>query len=118
MSFSDWFVDRHTKFLETELADIHARHTAEIQRYREENKSLRDDIDRLRLFLHPGLAAVTLPHEQEKETPFEKSAVPSGTPWQKVMAREIEADRIRWEAAEAQKKKDAQANSVPEEAAK
>lgn len=90
------FVSKHTLLLEADLAYE-----------RTLNEKLRDDIDRLRLFLTPGLQRVDLhPDTTPASADPKMDPVVSGTPWQRVKARELAEDDARWREREARKKRD------------
>lgn len=115
MSWRDIFVSRHTKWLEDELTDLKLRHAAELAAVRSSfqkqledaithNQRLRDELERTRMFLQPGIAHTELPHEQENEsTPTAKEdfKLPAGTRWASVLEAEIEKERKRGLAQEA-----------------
>lgn len=73
-----------------ELAETKKTHAAELFRVIEENQRLREDAKRLQLLVIPALKNIEL--EPDKTPPPSPSeAVFAGTPWQRVLAREIAA---------------------------
>lgn len=71
-----------------ELAEVKKSHAAELNRVIEENQRLREDAKRLQLLVIPALKNVEL--EPDKTPPPSPSQAYVGTPWQRVLAREIE----------------------------
>lgn len=137
MSWRDWFTSRHTQFLELQLRDTIIRYERELNEQRilhgreidslarvytelknahaqqvsyviQENAKLRDDLDRTRLFLTPALQSVQL--RQDDSQPPPPSEVPTGTPWQRVLARELKAQE---EQDKFRKETTASVNGVP-----
>lgn len=105
--WSNLFVSRHVLFLEAEFKKLQDVHAHELAYERGLNQSLRDDIDRLRVFLNPSLQAINLhPDTTPASADRDMKEVPRGTPWQQIRAREIEADAIRWKEREDRKKRD------------
>jgi len=93
---SDLFTSRHTTWLESEyhglkqqIVDLKKMHAEEMACAIKERESLRDELQRTRLLISPGLQAVSLPHEQEEPAPVVSGY--AGTPWQRVLQREIAA---------------------------
>jgi hypothetical protein len=73
-----------------ELAETKKTHAAELNRVIEENQRLREDAKRLQLLVIPALKNVEL--EPDKTPPPSPSeAIFAGTPWQRILAREIAA---------------------------
>lgn len=72
-----------------ELAEVKKSHAAELNRVIEENQRLREDAKRLQLLVIPALKNIEL--EPDKTPPPSPSEVFAGTPWQRVLAREIAA---------------------------
>lgn len=73
-----------------ERTELKKAHADELNRVIEENQKLRDDIDRLRLLVTPALQNVELPKERSSAPP-PPSETFTGTPWQRVLQREIAA---------------------------
>jgi hypothetical protein len=73
----------------TGYAEMKTAHARELNRVIDENRKLQDDMDRLRLLLTPALQNVELP--KERTAPPPPSEVITGTPWQRVLQREIAA---------------------------
>lgn len=101
------FRSHHTQWLEQEYADLKTRHDRELTELRKsfqeqlkdvtvDRDRLRDELQRTRILLSPGLQGVALPHEQDDEPP-PVATTPTGTPWQRVKARmwEEELARVR-----------------------
>src|SRR5262245_53596178 len=67
------------------------------------NQNLRDELQRTRILLSPGLQAVHLPQEHDESTPpkdlFE---IPTGTSWQRTLARETKEEWERGRKATAE----------------
>jgi len=92
-----WFVSRHTRWLEKEVERLHAEiaerektHAEEMSRAITSNDRLRDELQRTRILLTPGIANVALPHEYDAQTPDESLnvfEVPTGTPWMRLQAK-------------------------------
>lgn len=82
--------ERHDALVER----LQSAHASELNRVIEENQKLRDELDRTRLFLNPALQHVQLNSEQDNSTPpSPEEIIPTGTPWQRIMAREIQAQK-------------------------
>jgi hypothetical protein len=110
MSWRDFFVSRHTLWLEgqvrelkQQVLDLQKVHAEELSRVITHNERLQDELARTRIVLTPDLQRVHLPHEHEDETPPPAPKTPVGTPWQRVQAREIEEEDKRWAAKQAAK---------------
>jgi hypothetical protein len=73
-----------------ERVELKKAHADELNRVIEENQKLRDDNERLRLLVTPALQTVELPKERSAPPP-PSSEVFTGTPWQRVLQREIAA---------------------------
>lgn len=84
----------------TTLAAVNKAHAAELSRVIEENARLRDDLERVRLYLTPALQSVSLPKEERDATPPTPSGY-AGTPWQRIIQREMESWNTRAKAADA-----------------
>lgn len=74
-----------------ERTELKSAHAAELNRVIEENQKLRDDMDRLRLLITPALQNVELPKERSATPPPPRTETLIGTPWQRVLQREIAA---------------------------
>jgi hypothetical protein len=94
------FTSRHTLWLEKEIEDLKHRHEKEIEDLKkthaeqvlhaiEENRSLRDELERTRIVLTPALQSAVLPKERDNLAPPSppKEMIPRGTPWQRVQAQ-------------------------------
>jgi hypothetical protein len=97
---SDWFVSRHTKFLEAELvrlrsevADLKKTHAEELSRAISDVQYHRDEIERLRRFLFPGMAQ-SYDTVREASSPAAPELVPDKfaglTPFQRLAAKDLE----------------------------
>jgi hypothetical protein len=73
-----------------ELAEVKKAHAVELFRVIEENQRLRDDAKRLQLLAIPALKNVEL-EPDKTPPPSPQEGVYLGTPWQRVLARELEA---------------------------
>ena len=105
MSWRDWFKSAHTVWLEREIEQLKKAHAQELSYVRTDNDKLRDELQRTRMLITPGLQGISLPHE-EHDAPPEVSNVPTGTPWQRIKARmwDEELARVRKEAEAAKEK--------------
>jgi hypothetical protein len=99
MSLRDFFTSRHTLWLEQEFEETKGRHLSamktlreqhefELQYARSETERLQREIDRLRLYLTPALAANQQTSDESTLSTSGKT-IYTGTPWQRVLAREI-----------------------------
>jgi hypothetical protein len=139
MSFRDWFVGHHTKWLETELekrerdhrmhleflrlelataeirhatelADVKKTHAEELSRVIDTNAWLKDEIERLRTFLIPTMQPSydRVRAANTDEPPPKISPEDQGTPWQRLVQRDLAeqdlqiAEEKRRRAAEAE----------------
>jgi hypothetical protein len=95
---SNFFRSRHEIWLEREVERLRAErvqeleriekaHAAELSRAIEENRSLRDELERTRIVLTPALQSVTLPKERDNTPPPLPEKIITGTPWQRVQAK-------------------------------
>lgn len=111
-----WFVSRHTRWLEKEVERLHAEiaeikkaHAEELTHANVSTDRLRDELQRTRILLSPGLANVALPHEYDSQLPDENLNVfeiPTGTPWMRLQAlyrKEQAAEAAKEKAAAALK---------------
>jgi hypothetical protein len=122
MSWTDFFRSRYVRFLEQELAAVrkkHAEETATLKNTHAEelNRCINEanrgwaEADRLRLFLVPGLpAANRVTESADKEPPVAEQGE-TGTPWQRIMQREMKRQEL--EAAAEEAKRRAQAFPTP-----
>lgn len=72
-----------------ERSDLKKAHAQELSRVIEDNQKLHDDLDRTRLFLTPALQSVSLGTEADRSSPPTPENVPTGTPWQRILNREM-----------------------------
>ena len=107
MKLFELFTSRHTRWLEDEIKQERIQHAAEIESLKKvhaeqvsyaitECERLRSEIGRLRLYLEPSLEA-----EQPGQSKEKSGAEPppiGGTPWMRVLAREIRAQEENWQA--------------------
>jgi len=104
--WTDFFTSRHTRWLEAEIADLKQRHAAQIEELkiahaRELGRAITEAIramgeaDRLRLYLTPELRTIGQ-SEPETISGARKEHVFTGTPWQRVLAREIAKQDADW----------------------
>jgi len=94
-----WFRSHHVEWLEEQFEKLKADHAQQITELKkahaetlshviEENHVLRDEAQRIRLYLTPALQSVQL--ESDKSAPPAPSQETyTGTPWQRILAREI-----------------------------
>ena len=83
-----WPWDQHISWLHKQIEDERTAHVAERERILAENKRLQDECERLRLALgQPSRMAET----PEVIKPPDPDALPvfTGTPWERVRAREV-----------------------------
>lgn len=73
-----------------ERIELKKAHADELNHVIEENQKRRDDNERLRLLVTPALQNVELPKERSAPPPPSKEVF-TGTPWQRVLQREIAA---------------------------
>lgn len=73
-----------------ERVELKKAHADELNRAIEECQKLRDDNERLRLLVTPALQNVELPKERSAPQPPSKEVF-TGTPWQRILQREIAA---------------------------
>jgi len=73
-----------------ERTELKKAHASELSRVITESEKLKDDMDRLRLLVTPALQNVELPKERTGPPSFDKEVI-SGTPWQRILHREIAA---------------------------
>jgi hypothetical protein len=144
MSFRDWFVGRHAKWLEiefekrerdyrmqveymrlelataetrhaTEFADIKKTHAEELSRVIDSNAWLKDEIERLRTFLIPTMQPSydRVRAANTDEAPPKISQEDQGTPWQRLVQRDLaEQDR---QIAEEKRRRTAEAEAAKAE---
>ncbi len=117
MNWANFFTSRHTLFLERELTDIKARHDKELVRYREENQSLRDELERTRMLLSPALQSVTLHPEPEPRRDPNAPPEFGGSPFQRMQARAAWEIAQRLKMDEAQRKRDLESGKIAPEGA-
>lgn len=107
MNWRNLFLSRHTLWLEEECQRLREDHLRQVEDLKksyasqlsyviEENQKLKDDMDRLRLLLTPALQNVELPKERSTLPPAPDFETVTGTPWDRIRAREIAADEARW----------------------
>ena len=83
-----WPWDQHITWLHKQIEDERTAHAAERDRILGENKRLQDECERLRLALgQPSRMAEVI----ETPKPVDPDALPvfTGTPWERVKAREL-----------------------------
>lgn len=96
--------DQKTDFAER-VAELKSAHAAELNRVIEERDRLRDDLDRTRLFLNPGLANVNTSRTPDTSGPPVPENVPVGGAWSRVLAREMKKQQDDAIAEEAERKR-------------
>ena len=96
--------DQKTDFAER-VAELKSAHAAELNRVIEERDRLRDDLDRTRLFLNPGLANVSTSRTPDTSGPPVPENVPVGGAWSRVLAREMKAQEEAAKTEEAERKR-------------
>ena len=103
-------------FLEAEIKKLREVHASELAYERQLNEKLRDDLDRVRLFITPSLQQINLhPDTAPASEEPKKEVAPTGTPWQRVRARMIEEENARWKLQEEQKKRDRESGKTKPE---
>ena len=112
MHIREWFVSRHTRFVEAELAalklelarvrseererldDLKKTHAEELSRAISDVAYHRDEVERLRRFLLPGMAPA-YDVVREASSPSAPELVPDKyaglTPFQRMQAKDLEA---------------------------
>lgn len=104
---SELFTSRHVRWLEAEIEDLKRRHdiqiavlksahTEELNRAITDADRLRGEVTRLRLYLIPPIAEDRQPESEQKSGTA--ALVFTGTPWQRVLAREVAAQDQDWNA--------------------
>jgi hypothetical protein len=83
-----------------QITDLKKAHADELNRAIEECARLRDEAQRIRLYLTPALQSVQL--EPDKSGPPAPTEVPMGTPWQRILAREVAKQEKEWAARHVQ----------------
>jgi hypothetical protein len=107
MSVFDFFASRHVRWLEAEIADLkrrHETHVAELKSAHAEERDraiteaarLRGEVDRLRLFLTPALYSIGQSGEVEEPSKGNGEVATLGTPWQRILAREVAKQEADW----------------------
>lgn len=96
--------DQKADFAER-LAELKTIHAAELNRVISECDRLRDDLDRTRLFLNPGLANVNTSRTPDTSGPPVPENVPVGGAWSRVLAREMKKQQDDAIAEEAERKR-------------
>lgn len=96
--------DQKTDFAER-VVELKSAHAAELNRVIEERDRLRDDLDRTRLFLNPGLANVSTSRTPDTSGPPVPENVPVGGAWSRVLAREMKKQQDDAIAEEAERKR-------------
>ena len=118
MSWRDIFKSSHTLWLEREYAALIARHQQELAELRNSLQSqlnsaivhgerLQEELQRTRVLLSPGLQGISLPHEEDHETPPPVGETFTGTPWMRTQAREMAKEKARGRQIEAARSKGA-----------
>lgn len=87
------------------IAELKTAHAAELNRVISECDRLRDDLDRTRLFLNPGLANVNTSRTPDTSGPPVPENVPVGGAWARVLAREMKAQEDAAKTEEAERKR-------------
>ena len=98
MSWTRFFRSHHSEWLEEqfeklkadhlrEIEDLKKAHAIELNRAIEDNARLREEAERIRLYLTPALQSVQL--EPDRSAPPLPAEVPTGTPWMRILKREI-----------------------------
>jgi hypothetical protein len=99
MSWRKLFLSHHSEWLEEqfeklkvshlrELEDLKKAHAEELKRAIEDNARLRDETERMRIYLTPALQSVsTVPDNSAPPSPAPDAY--TGTPWQRILKREI-----------------------------
>ena len=108
MSWTRIFRSHHTEYLEKLIEDLKKTHTEEINRVIEENRILREELTKTRYLITPALQSVSLVPDSSLPSP---SIGPEfvGTPWQRVLARELKAQE---EAAKEEERRRSEANKI------
>ena len=98
-----------------EIADLKMAHAGELKRVIEDNQKLRDDLDRTRLFLNPALQSIEIRPTAEGSTLASPTlgAEYGGTPFQRIMAREMRLQEQQAAEEERKRREAAGINTVP-----
>jgi hypothetical protein len=89
MSWTKIFRSHHTEWLESQFEELKKTHADQLSRAIQENKELRDELARTRLYLSPGVASVQLGPDNSPPPPSSLGAEYVGTPWQRLQAKEL-----------------------------
>lgn len=105
MSWRDFFKSSYVRSLENQidylraqLADQKTAHAQEKERDITQIQRLQDDLQKALRLYNPGLADISLPHEQEEEkdaTTEGKETITFATPWERAKHATHELDRKR-----------------------
>lgn len=136
MSIRDWFVSRHTRYLErvidrlqtehaAQIDSLTKRHESELDSAREQVAWHRDEIERLRTFLIPTMKPVydQVRDVHSDEPPPAPDPDAGLTPWERIKKRELAAQdaaiefrkKERQEREAAANKKPAESGETPKE---
>ena len=96
--------DQKADFAER-IVELKTIHAAELNRVISECDRLRDDLDRTRLFLNPGLANVSTSRTPDTSGPPVPENVPVGGAWSRVLAREMKAQEEAAKTEETERKR-------------
>jgi hypothetical protein len=103
MSWREWFVGRHTLWLERELEDLKKRHLEEMNRVITDNKSLREELERTRILLTPAIQNIRPGVQPEEPAPQALGKEFVGTPWMRIQARILREIEEQEKAQETQR---------------
>lgn len=87
------------------IAELKSTHAEQMKYAISECERLRDDLDRTRLFLNPGLANVSTSRTPDTSGPPVPENVPVGGAWSRVLAREMKKQQDDAIAEEAERKR-------------
>jgi hypothetical protein len=82
------------------IAELKSSHASELNRVIDENRRLREENDRLQLYVipRPKSGSPSRDEEEDSRTPPSPQVeqIPAGTPWQRILRREVELDAERY----------------------
>jgi hypothetical protein len=96
---SERLADQRSLFTER-IAELKSSHASELNRVIDENRRLREENDRLQLYVipRPKSGSPSRDEEEDSRTPPSPQVeqIPAGTPWQRILRREVELDAERY----------------------
>jgi hypothetical protein len=97
-SSSERLADQRSLFTDR-IAELKSSHASELNRVIDENRRLREENDRLQLYVIPRPKSGSPSRDDEEDSrtpPSPQEQIPAGTPWQRILAREVELDAERY----------------------